>query len=554
MLSHLFRKLRSPPTEPLRVVRAAGEVWHFRSGAMDVLGGVPDLAEWQRRGSAKLVKQNLQRSIWRVMLPGGTIYLKQCRTNTPRAWMRDILRPPKARLEFENALALLSRGIGCIEPLAWGMKDGRWPGDSFIITREQANAVPLDAFLERPLTPLARRGLAVAFGEFLAKVRRGGVHHPDAHPGNFLIEWNEGQAPIFFLLDVHAVKTSPPGSLSEAERVGSIPDRHLLLLNRWFQMRASRTDRMRFWRAYNTAPTTLLSEQARDLESQTRKSNLRFWLNRLGRYLGNNREYRKVRSPGVRGNAVRELPEDLLSEWIADPDAIFTRSDATILKDSPSSTVALLPHGSRRYVFKRFRRNSLITGLKNRLRQSPALRSWIAGQSLRDRGLPTARPLAVLHRCRVGLPREGYLIFEFVADAKELPEAVVTMTWDERKQLADEMGRLIRDLHDRGVSHRDLKAPNILVVAGRPVLIDLVGVRLDSRAIPDSERVRNLARLNARFVNSSFVNRTDRLRVLLAYRSWSTRPPGDWKALWRAIGAETLAKVKKNRRAGRVLA
>ena len=272
MLSHFFRKLRPPePREPLQTIRANGRVWFLREGASETLGGIPDLDAWQRLGSATLVKKNLQRSIWRVTLPGGAVYLKQCRTNTPRAWLREILRPPKAQLEFENALMLRSRGIGCTEPLAWGMSDGRWPGDSFIVTREQPGAVPLDLFLERPLTAERRRVLAVAFGEYLAKLRDGGVVHPDAHPGNFLIEWRE--LPRFFLLDVHAVQTSPVSAVG-----------NLVLLNRWFQLRASRTDRLRFWQAYagpgsKREPKEIVLWQQFDAESSA--ENTLFLLTRI---------------------------------------------------------------------------------------------------------------------------------------------------------------------------------------------------------------------------------------------------------------------------------
>jgi len=539
VLSHFVRKLRPQPSEPLRTVRSPGFVWYLRSGASELLGSAPDLAEWQKRGLATLVKRNFQRSIWRVTLPGGTIYVKQCRANSPRSWLRELVRPPKARLEFENALALLSSGVGCTEPLAWGAGVGRWPGDSFIITREAAGAVPLDRFLEAPLTPQRRREIAKAFGRFLGAMHRAEFLHPDPHPGNFLLAELDGGEQKFLLLDVHALKLTS----TVAERI-----ENLVILNRWFQMRATRSDRAHFWQAYGAA-----NGDATGIEVATRKSNLRFWANRLGRYLGDNREFRKISGAGVCGHAVRDLPDEVLSKWIADPDAAFAAADAKLLKDSPSSTVALRTCGSQSYIFKRFRRGSVWTGLKNRLRRSSALRSWIAGQSLRDRGLPTARPLAILHRIRAGLPREGYLIFEFVAGAVGLPEAMAMATRERRRELLDQLGRLIRDLHDRGVSHRDLKAPNILVADGEPILIDLVGVRLGLR-VPDRERVRNLARLNASSLVSPAITNADRLRLLRAYRSWIARPTGDWKAHWRAIAAETSAKVEKNRRSGRVLA
>ena len=286
---------------------------------------------------------------------------------------------------------------------------------------------------------------------------------------------------------------------------------------------------------------------------QTRQSNLRFWRNRLGRYLGNNREYRKVRGVGFRGHAVKDLSNELLARWLVDPERMFRDPAVQILKDSRSSTVAILEHGGEKYIIKWFRRNSVLTGIKNLLRRSPAMRSWIFGQSLRDRGLPTARPLAVLQRFRGGFPREGFLIFKYIAGAVELPGAVARASADERKQLAEDLGRLVRDVHDKGVSHGDLKAPNILIADGRPVLVDLVGIRLGLR-VPFRERVRNLARLNASFFRSPLVRNSDRLRFLRAYRSWSLAQPVGWKILWKAIVAETLVKVEKNRRSGRVLA
>jgi hypothetical protein len=258
----------------------------------------------------------------------------------------------------------------------------------------------------------------------------------------------------------------------------------------------------------------------------------------------------RVRGPAANGFAVRDLPPGLVREWLADPDAVFTQPGVRILKDSRTSTVAELTVGSRSVIYKRFNVKSHLAPVKNLLRPSPALRSWVLGHGVRDRGLPTARPLAVFHRRSLGLPTTGYVVFEKVPDALTLSEAVER--YGAARAWAERLGRLLRLMHERQVSHRDLKAPNILMSGDEPVLIDLVGVEA-GRPVPDEVRVRDLARLNASFLGSPHVTRTDRLRVLRAYRLWALRGRGDWKSWWVRVAEATEAKAARNARTGRPL-
>src|SRR5207248_2161546 len=119
---------------------------------------------------------------------------------------------------------------------------------------------------------------------------------------------------------------------------------NLILFNRWFQMRASRADRLRFWHSYRRARRTLAvlhddAAEVREVERGTTASNLRFWASREVRCLGSNRYFRRVRAGPCRGYAVRDLPEDYLSALLTDPDATFTSPGANVLKDSRTSTV-----------------------------------------------------------------------------------------------------------------------------------------------------------------------------------------------------------------------
>lgn len=444
MFSHFLRKV-SPfgwrvTAGPTHAARAAGRVWHLTPDAADVLGpAAPDLDAWLRDARTEVVKTGPHRTVYRVPLPGGMVYVKHCRITGPRAWAREVLRPAKARLEFENALALRDRGIPAVVPLAWGCPDSRWPGESYLVTRSRDGVVPFVEFVERVLPALpaelqtgVRRQLAHALGGFMARLHDAGVAHPDPHAGNILVELPPSHVLRFYLIDLHAVRIGRPLSWAESRA-------NLVLYNRWFQLRASRADRLRFWHSYRrnrrTLPTTAPRhecDQAREVERQTVASNLRFWAGRESRCVGKNRYFRPVRCGSVRGFAVRDLPDDVLLDLLADPDALFAQPGVKLLKDSRTSTVAeltlLTPDGPRAVVLKRVSVRRWFEPLQNLLRRSAVLRSWVAGHSLRDRWLPTPRPLVVLHRYRRGLPAEGYILVDKVPDAVGLPEAVAALS------------------------------------------------------------------------------------------------------------------------------
>lgn len=559
MFSHFLRKIvpfgrwAAPAVDTLE---RNGRVWHLTPDAASVFGPQgPDLDQWLADGHAVVVKTNPQRTVYRVVLPGGTVYVKHCRITGIRSWAREVLRPAKARLEFENALALRDRGISAVVPLAWGHPARHGPGQSYVITRARDDASPFLDFIEKtlPTLPIAdqsalRRQLAVALGASLARMHEAGVAHPDPHPGNLLLELPGSHVPQFHLIDLHAVRLGMPLNWNESRD-------NLVLYNRWFQLRASRADRLRFWHAYShgrAMPRELMAERGRELERATLASNLRFWAGRVSRCLGQNRYFRTVNVGNYRGFAVRDLPEDLVRGITENLDAYFAQTDATatVLKDSRTSSVVAFtittPAGPRDVVLKRFNMRHGSERLRNLFRSSPARRSWVNGHALRDRWLPTPRPLLMVHRYRLGLPAEGYLLTDRVNDAHDLPASPSVAE-------ANALARMLRAMHDRGVSHRDLKAANILLSHGEPTLIDLVGVRL-GRPARQHQRCRELARLNASFLNSMAMTRTVRLRFLRDYLGAGPHLGADWKTWWRAIQAATEAKVAKNRKSGRPLA
>jgi tRNA A-37 threonylcarbamoyl transferase component Bud32 len=603
MLANLFRKLITlTQSDGLPVVKCGERIWHVTPSGLEIFGSTgPDIDLWIANGSAGLVKTNPARTVYKVDLPGGTVFIKHCKITGMRSWAREVIRLPKARLEFENSLALRERNIPAVEPLAWGHLNSYRPGESYLITRGHNAAIPFLYYLENTLPTLSPEvyqevcgRIACELGLFLARLHDEGVTHPDPHPGNLLFELPPTGIPRFALIDLHAIQIGKPLGWAKSRD-------NLVLFNRWFQIRCSRTDRARFWNAYRTARRRLpvpdedtLRAEAKELECETIASNLRFWAAREGRCLERNRHFQNIHRGRVRGWAVRDLPAEFLYNLLENPDAPFATQlpnrsqesvhkergsqQAYLLKDSPTSTVVEMtmpgPDGPIPVVLKRVNVRSWIAPIKNLLRPSQVLRSWVNGHAFRDRRLSTPRPLAAFHRYNRGLPAEGYLLTEKVPEAVAIDVAISSSfcadselkreTNDGHRPAAERsalgfarvsvaLARLLRAMHDRDVSHRDLKAANILLANGRhPMLIDLVGVRTQVR-LSDAQRAKELARLNASFLNSPHVNRTDRLRFLRAYLSAGWGLGADWKNWWEMVCRATAAKAEKNRRRKRML-
>jgi tRNA A-37 threonylcarbamoyl transferase component Bud32 len=566
----------SPPLE----ITVGGMRWWVAPECRDQLLGPEGLhlEKWLQDGQATVVKQGPHRVVYRIELAGLHCHLKHNRISDLRSWMRALVRPSKARTEYRRALKVAARGVSTIFPLALGERaDGR-AGDSFLLTRTLDGAMMFHTYVETKLVDMPadrqarlRQRLAVRLGEFIGRVHEAGIHHHDLHCGNILVQVSPDDQPRFYLVDLQVVRLG--SSLSWRSSLAN-----LVVLNRWPSLRASRADRLRFWRAYCRArsalsgtppPRQAASEWVRMLEEETGRSNLVFWRHRDRRCLGNNRAYRRVRRFGLTGHAVTDLDPKALAALLADPDAPFRQPQRPLLKDSRSSTVAELelPVGGkmRPVIYKRFRVTSWRDPVAGLLRRPAAHRSWLLGHGLRERGLPTARPLVVLQRVRAGMCFEGYLLMEKVPDATDLRtlgQRLAAADGPTRQRvirpLVEQLARLARDMHSRGLAHRDLKAANILVQLSsiRPpacCLIDLVGV-VASGQLGRRLRARNLARLHASFHQNPLVSRTDKLRFLRTYLLWGLRGRQGWKRWWRAIEEATQAKAARNAKTGRPLA
>ncbi|MBX6315749.1 MAG: phosphotransferase [Isosphaeraceae bacterium] len=575
---------RPRPTEPgERIFQppawdwvAVGEVgWWVRPDWSETLLGPEGLrlAEWRESGQLAKVKESPQRVVYRVDLPEGSIYIKHFLVPTWRETLRQWFRRGKGRNEGKRALRLAQTGVPTITPIALGERRRRkFLFENYLITRGIPGAVPLNEFVEgrldeipEPRRSRLRRELARALGELTARLHEVGFVHQDFHPGNLLVDLTPEGRPWLAMIDLDALRVRRKLTWKDVGR-------NLALLNHYFWLRSNRTDRHRFLRAYLAARSDRprrLKAFARGIEEATRAWAERLWRRWGRRCLATNKYFQAYQAPRAWAVASRDLDAATVAALLADPDAPFRHPGAALLKDSRTTTVAELElpvlGRPRRVIYKRFNRKKWLDPWLCLFRPSRAWRAWQAGQHLASRAVPTPQNLAVIARTgSLGLPLDTYLVTIKAEPSITLSDYARTtlagLDPTERREqirrLTPALARLIRTLHERSLSQRDLKAANILIEgdpsAGRLSLIDLVGVRL-VHPLPRGRRLQNLARLQVSLADVSGRTRTDALRFLRFYLPWAQTPRRDWKALWRAIQRRCRAKEARNRRRGRPL-
>ncbi len=219
-----------------------------------------------------------------------------------------------------------------------------------------------------------------------------------------------------------------------------------------------------------------------------------------------------------------------------------------------------LSPSARRMALKRFRPRGLWKSILQSFRPSRARRNWRLARALAARRIPTARPLAVWEPRDVWWRRESYLASEWIEGSENmhlyawrLAKSPIRHRLRRAAACAESLGRLIGRMHASGISNRDLKGANLLIVdTGDRVstyLVDLDGVRI-RRRVSRARQVSDLARLAAGLQAHRWITASVCRRFLRAYLGQFPKSGASWKPLWRAIAAESHRIVRKMRRRG----
>jgi tRNA A-37 threonylcarbamoyl transferase component Bud32 len=341
--------------------------------------------------------------------------------------------------------------------------------------------------------------------------------HQDFHWGNILVKQGEATTIHFYLMDLHRIKVK--AHVTDRERI-----HNLASLNTAFVFTWSESQRWRFLKAYAAGDTRWEQQSrhfARRIEALTAKMVQKQWRKRDKRYLQENNYIVPFMSGRYRGCINRIFSSPELLALLHDPDYAFSAPGSITIKDSNTTSSCTVPMtlggGNKAIHIKRYNYQNSLYALKNCFRCSRGKRSWKTAQGLLTRKIPTPLPISFAEQRKGRLLLTSYFITRTIAHALPLSAvlhkdmaATFPRNYSGKNMLLPKVAHLIREMHARGIWHRDLKASNILVQSKVPdgeklYLVDLDSVQIKKR-LDRKEKIRDLARLNASLLSTTTVS------------------------------------------------
>ncbi|MBN1437276.1 MAG: lipopolysaccharide heptosyltransferase II [Sedimentisphaerales bacterium] len=539
-------------TQPVITV-AQGLKWHCLTGSHGWLftAKAPNWTDLSREPAAQTVKTNPVRQVFRVSYNNKTLYVKIYQCYSPLTRLKWLIQNPPAQTEFERLLLARSRNVPAPQPIAWaaGRVKGAWT--AILITKALENQTTIDQLIwqQHPQnTPELDQYLKAAAAA-LAQMHCAGIEHRDLHPGNILLASDPNYKA--WITDLQNCRIEQRGGHASADPGKRWRIKNLAVIVAALRTRLPDTQVKNFATAYLRAiqpnrPWQTVQQELYlgRLFHAADRHDRRIIAQRDRLCLRNTRYNSKIQLDrhwtGFVYTAAK-LPQDDsavshltfdLQQWktaLADPDHILNQGQN--LKDpSRRNTViqTTLEIAGRRLdvVIKRTKVRPGLMGLIETLYPCRAIRQWRRAHGLIARRIPTAWPLAALEHRPHGILTESYFICEVIPNCQNLklmnmqsePAIADRKT---RRQAAQALGRLIAQLQQQRIRHRDCKASNILLQkqsngSYRPYLVDLDGVTFSHLCLPH-HRHQALVRLGTAAVELPGITIKDCLATLKSY-------------------------------------
>jgi tRNA A-37 threonylcarbamoyl transferase component Bud32 len=455
----------------------------------------------------------IKESIWRraaiFCLPNGRrIFFKKDKAKGWAEYMKYLFSPTKGRKEFLIASQLERRNLNIPKPLGWleRVRKGL-VRESYYLSEATGAGV---SFIEEVAKSREPRSI-IELAMTVRKFQDAGLFHQDLHGGNFL--WDGAS---LFLTDLHHTKIVEFLSLNQ--RLWNLAHLFHSLRSAWGER-----EQLQFLDQYfegisdGSKKREILSQRIYPAMDRLQK---RQWRSRTKRCLKESTEFSVHRGRGVCYFHRRDFPLDRLKRLMEEHQKLVRERSSSLVKYSPKVIVSILNDGGERVSLKQFCYPHFWGRVKEHFRRSKGVKSWIAANGMRARGIPSLKPLALAERIDwMGL-KESFLFMEAPAKGQEMDRYILKgfENINRKRFFIKTFARWLEGLHKMSLYHSDMKTCNILVSEK--------GETWDFRLL-DFEDIRMVEKMNRKKLYKNFlqlntstpkvITKVDRFRFFREY-------------------------------------
>lgn len=332
-----------------------------------------------------------------------------------------------------------------------------------IVSKEIIGADPLINWVEiniiQRASPFSERKEVIrTLGRFVRRIHDQGIFSNDFHQGNILIKAEPRQPPLFYLIDLHAIRVKK--ELTLRERIKN--------LSQFNNFRIPVRDRMRFLNAYlqeeglkGVSKKTLAKEIAS--ASFTHWGHL--WHKRKKRALRPGKELKAFEVGPWKGMARKEFFSEkfpLFFDWLSSE----CKGAGSFAKE------VVYPENGKNLVIRYYKQSNFFSYLKTLVALSPARKNWVIIHNLIMRGISTVSPVAFGERKRYGILQDCFIAHEkipeenpnFLSLSEILAETLFEKNPSFKKEFLFKLARLIRWMHQTGVSLKGMNSGDFWII------------------------------------------------------------------------------------------
>jgi len=457
--------------------------------------------------------ETIKESTWRwaalVSLPEGKrVFLKRDRTKGWVEYLKYLFLPSRGKKEFRISSQLARESLSLPKPLGWMERTRRGlVKESYYVSEAIGNGISFIEEAAKSREPRAINQLAMTVRKF----QDAGLFHQDLHAGNFLWEGNS-----LFLTDLHRARSVK--RLSRNQRLWNLAHLFHSLRSMWGEAEQLQFLAQYDERGFNDSQRSeTLFQKIYPMMDRLQK---RQWRSRTKRCLKESTDFTVHTEKRVRYFHRRDFPLEHLKKVLEEHRDLVRKSSSSLIKNSPEVAVSILDNRGEKICLKQFCYPHFRDRLKEHFRRSKGIKSWVAANGMRARGLPSLKPLALVERKSwMGL-KESVLFMEALAEDQEMDRYVLKGfgNFNKKRRFIKTFARWLESLHKMDLYHKDMKTCNILVAERGETwnfhLLDFEDILTDEK-VNRKKLFRNFLQLNTS--TPKVMTRSDRFRFFKEY-------------------------------------